>query len=904
MRHRVRSSEVPMHYTHTFIAIASALLWCPASAQVIAWQNTIGGSMSDFATAVHPTSDGGAICGGYSNSGVSGDKSEAAMGTNDFWVVKLDATGAIEWENTIGGAADDALMSMVATTDGGYVCIGHSSSNISGDKTEDSRGGSDYWVVKLDATGIITWQRTIGGSGNEQANSIIQCADGGYLCGGASASGISGEKTEALIGIQDYWVVKLDASGTIEWQNTIGGNSLEQIHSMDQTTDGGYILGGVSQSGLGGDKTEGNIGSYDLWVVKIDAGGAIQWQNTIGGANEEMLRSIQQTSDGGYICGSTSQSQMTGDKTEPSMGTFDFWPVKLDATGAIEWQNVIGGSTVDQMYSITATPDGGYLCGGMSISGIGGDKTEPMMGTYDQWVVKVDGVGHVMWQNTIGGNVDDQLRSLSVDDNGDVLVAGYSTSAATFDKTEPSQGGADYWVMKLGCTYNLIQGTAYFDINTNGIQDVSEAGVPYKQITESATGRWSYTDQDGFYSVNTGVTGNFTVQAPADVPYCDPSPLSHAVSLPALLQVDGSNDFAMQPIGTIHDLCITLTPLSAFRATTAAYYRIECRNQGTTPVDATVSFIPHPDILFISSNPGPDQVGADSLVYELGVLEPFEARVIQITVQVQTSVPVGTWLGSTARVMPLIGDVAPTCNTANAMVQTVGSFDPNDITVDRPTIEVPELSGSSWLDYVIRFQNTGTDTAFYVRVEDPISTDLRAETLEIVGTSHPCSISYVQYDEAVHFIFEDILLPDSNTNEAASHGMIRYRILPKSTLLLGDIIENRASIFFDYNPPVITNTATTEIIAATAIAEVGNDWSAYPVPATDRVNVKLVGERISPHSFRIIDGIGRSLPVVAHGSVRDGRWEGWIDVSGLTPGGYTLHGPINGNGQVIRFIKQ
>ncbi len=388
---------------------------CPT----IEWQNTIGGSSSDELQSIQQTTDGGYILGGYSQSGISGDKTEACQGNYDYWVVKLSATGTIEWQNTIGGSSNDELQSIQQTTDGGYILGGYSQSGISGDKTEASQGSgyTDYWVVKLSAIGTIEWQNTIGGNRDDMLQSIQQTADGGYILGGYSKSGISGDKTEAYqsSGYYDYWVIKLSAIGTIEWQNTIGGSNNDYLQSIQQTTDGGYILSGYSYSGISGDKTEVSQGGSDYWVVKLSATGTIEWQNTIGGSSTDYLQSIKQTTDGGYILGGSSNSGISGDKTEANQGSssyYDYWVVKLSTTGAIEWQNTIGGSSSDYLQSIQQTTDGGYILGGYSASGISGDKTEASQGNSDYWVVKLSATGTIEWQNTIGGSSLDYLQML------------------------------------------------------------------------------------------------------------------------------------------------------------------------------------------------------------------------------------------------------------------------------------------------------------------------------------------------------------------------------------------------------------------------------------------------------------------------------------------------------------
>ncbi|MBK8875007.1 MAG: hypothetical protein IPN13_14235 [Bacteroidetes bacterium] len=160
------------------------------------------------------------------------------------------------------------LVSIQQTADGGYVLGGSSDSNISGDKTENSYGLSDYWIVKIDDTGNVQWQQTIGGGGYDVFRSVQLTVDGGFVIGGYSDSNISGNKTENSNGFHDFWIVKTDSSGIIQWQNTIGGSSVDQLFSAQQTFDGGYIMGGSSISNLSGDKTENSNGSFDYWMVK------------------------------------------------------------------------------------------------------------------------------------------------------------------------------------------------------------------------------------------------------------------------------------------------------------------------------------------------------------------------------------------------------------------------------------------------------------------------------------------------------------------------------------------------------------------------------------------------------------------------------------------------------------
>ncbi len=416
---------------------------------IIQWQNTIGGNANDQLQSVQQTSDGGYIAGGFSFSNITGDKTEDTIGGYDYWIIKTNDIGGLLWQNTIGGNGNDYLNSVQQTADNGYIIAGYSESGISGDKTENHFGESDYWVLKLDSNGIIKWQNTIGGDSADQLCTVRRTFDGGYILGGSSNSSASVDKTESSHGLFDYWVVKIDSLGSILWQNTIGGAGNDMLQSVRETSDGGYILGGYSDSDSSGDKTEYSIGLTDYWIVKIDSLGNIQWENTIGGSDYDFLYTAQQTNDLGYIIGGSSFSSISGDKTEDVIGFDDYWVLKLDALGNIQWQNTIGGDMTDRLRSIQQTSDNGYLLAGHSNSDISGDKSETSLGSYDYWMVRTDSSGMIKWQNTIGGNEWEEMRSMQITIDGGYILGGYSRSNISGDKTENCQGFFDYWLVKL-----------------------------------------------------------------------------------------------------------------------------------------------------------------------------------------------------------------------------------------------------------------------------------------------------------------------------------------------------------------------------------------------------------------------------------------------------------------------
>ena len=414
------------------------------------WDKTFGGSGSEYGQVVVQTSDGGYLFGGYSNSNISGDKSQVSQGISDYWVVKVSSTGAKEWDKTFGGTGSDQLYSLQQTTDGGYILGGLSESGISGDKTEALKGSVDYWVVKISSEGIKEWDKGFGGTGPDYLLTLRQTSDGGYLLGGNSQSGIGGDKTQASKGNSDYWVVKISSTGTKEWDKTFGGNSADLLLSLQQTTDGGYMLGGYSQSGLSGDKTEASKGGLnDYWIVKISSEGLKEWDKTFGGNGYDQLYSFQQTSDGGYLLGGYSNSGISGDKTEASKGGFDIWVLKISSSGTIEWDKTIGGTGGEHFYASVQTSDGGYLLAGSSSSGISGDKTEASKGSTDYWLVKISGTGVKEWDKSFGGSGADQLYSFQQTSDGGYILGGLTDSGISGDKTEASRGSYDYWMVHV-----------------------------------------------------------------------------------------------------------------------------------------------------------------------------------------------------------------------------------------------------------------------------------------------------------------------------------------------------------------------------------------------------------------------------------------------------------------------
>lgn len=437
------------------------------SQPTVEWQRCLGGTAYDWAYSIRATADGGSIVVGEAQS-TNGDVS-GANGSGDFWVVKLDGAGDILWQNALGGSANDWAHCVQQTSDGGYVAAGLSAST-NGD-VSGQHGGEDVWIVKLTTGGALVWQKTLGGSLNDGARYVEQTSDGGYIITGYARSN-NGNVT-GHHGASDCWVVKLDASGSLVWQRSLGGSALDEGRCVKETPDGGYIVFGYTQSNDG--DVSGNHGGWDFWLVKLDASGSLVWQRTYGGTANEFGHSVSLTPDGGYfIVGETTSNN--GD-VSGNHGASDIWAVKLNDAGTIEWQKALGGTGSEWTYSAEQLDGGGYVIAGRTNSNNG--DVSGLNGGVDFWVVRIDPAGTVLWQDPLGGTADEVAYSIQVTPDGGYVIAGGSSS--NNGDVSGNHGNADMWVAKLGVDVVGITEPFDFDVVVapNPAQDIVRLALPH-----------------------------------------------------------------------------------------------------------------------------------------------------------------------------------------------------------------------------------------------------------------------------------------------------------------------------------------------------------------------------------------------------------------------------------------
>jgi PKD repeat protein len=397
----VKNNNTAMHSTNRKVTVQQI------TPPQMEWKQTIGGIGFDNAYSVQQTCDGGYISAGRTGSYGSGG--------GDFWLVKTDSNGKEQWNRTFGGTDYDYAHSVMQTLDGGYILAGNTRSYGAGE--------SDVWLVKTDSLGYEQWNRTFGGTDRDSATSVTQAEDGGYI--------LAGETYSYGAGRSDVWLVKTDSKGYEQWNKTFGGINDDRAESVRQTSDGGYILAGRTGSF--------GLGWSDVWLIKIDTNGNMQWNQTFGGTRGDWAESVQQTSDGGFI--------IAGTTTSYGAGYFDFWLIKTDSKGKEQWNQTFEGSGDDWAHSVIQTSDGGYVIVGKTGALDDNVKYDQNDDLDDMWLVKTDSKGNMEWYNSFGSTGFDWANCIQQTSDGGYIIAGKTDSYRA--------GDADVWLIKL--EGNLIQ---------------------------------------------------------------------------------------------------------------------------------------------------------------------------------------------------------------------------------------------------------------------------------------------------------------------------------------------------------------------------------------------------------------------------------------------------------------
>jgi hypothetical protein len=428
------------------ILFRGALVLCTLfglSAQEVLWQKDIKSSTQDFLSQVTTTIDQQYLISGSSIQSSKLQQDNKQNNGYDFHLVKLNQQGDQVWEKYFSGQNHDYLSGSVATQDGGFLISGTSYSSKGLDKKEDSKGGSDIWLIRLNEFGDELWQKTLGTSSDEEARFVIQTTDLGFFVAG------NGQNSTKGYGSKDVLIVKLDKNGKELSQLILGGKGLDEVEKMIPTKDGGALLGIYSRSNGGGSKKTENFGEGDYWIIKLNKDGKVEWEKNFGGKADDHIRTLSLTSSG-YLIGGESRSERSGNKTVGTTEGTDLWLISLNERGEEIWQksynfgnrDILMGTSVIQSQDLRSKNQDltkGILLGGYT-------QAEGRIQTDDEtfWMLYLNQDGNEQWRKHVKGESrkrEERLSDIKLNRDGSIILAG----------TSAEELGKENWkIIKLG----------------------------------------------------------------------------------------------------------------------------------------------------------------------------------------------------------------------------------------------------------------------------------------------------------------------------------------------------------------------------------------------------------------------------------------------------------------------
>jgi len=784
----------------------------------VKWQKCLGGTRDEQANDVAPTPDGGYIVVGLSKSN-DGDVTghHGAVDTADGWIAKLNSAGAIEWQKSVGGTSIDYFTSIIPTSDNAYVCIGVSNSN-DGD-VAGNHGKGDYWAVKISNTGTILWSKCFGGSGTEIVGNGISTYDGGFAIIGETRSA-DGDITGYPGGsIGHLWLVKINSTGILQWQKCYATYSYSTGPGIIEEAGHNLWLG-VHPGALSVDfkATNGFDGNY----VKVDKdnGNVVK---TIYEASRYTSGSSFVKTGKGYLAAFTNPIQYplhteqnsitelldTGANTLVKMQT----PSAYDGFGALRYD-----SWFAPWHGIAALSDTSFIGAGLLF-----DNGTGPTGNHSSYPDGCIGIGrfigssgssptYTYFYQKYGGTGSDQFTAVKVLAGGnDYIAVGY-TNSNDFD-VSGNHGGTDCWIVRL-TGINSIMGNVFLDYNGNGVKDPGDADFDKVIVKSERSGLVQYAvPYHGMYQ-NDVDTGFYQTTVIPNKPYYTITPAAKTSYFGTYRNTDTVN-FAVHPLAGKRDYTISAKPFLFFRPAASVIYNIVYTNNGTdTLVNRKLLLIKDHRSHLVQASPVNTTASGDSISWTIASLLPGASGTINVYLKLD-SIPLLNMNDTvTARFyIDSTGDAYMADNVAVIRRIVTSSYDPNGKEESYGGfIEPLDVSSGKSLTYTIRFQNTGNDTAFTVIVRDTLESRLDVGSIEMTDASHPYYFNILNGKYAT-WTFDNIRLVDSIHNEPLSHGYLTYRIKPQSTVAIGDTIHNSASIYFDFNPAVKTPTQLTVVKA-------------------------------------------------------------------------------------------
>lgn len=411
------------------------------NAPEINFVKTLGGSKNDVAQAIIATKNNGYVVLGHTQS-ADFDITNKTNDSFDFWLLKFDENDSLQWSKTFGGTDDDRGRDLLQTNDNGFIITGFSRSS-DGDVSKNN-GNYDFWTVKLDVNGNIIWEKSFGFSGSDQAYTIKETRDNGFLLGGSldvSASGGQGNSSKSKHAGGDFWLIKIDENGNKLWSRFYGGLFTDSLFDIEETDNGDYILVGSSDSA--DTDVSSNIGSYDFWILKVDKNGTKIWDKNFGGTQADEAFSIVKANNNQFLIVGNSRSSNVN--VSENIGSSDVWLIKIDADGNLIWEKNFGGSNFEIANKIIKNNQNNYTIVGSSRSA--DFDVSKNKGNKDIWLLNINENGKIYWEKSIGGSELDEANSVIETKNNNLIIVG-ETWSSDFEIKE-NKGFSDALIIQI-----------------------------------------------------------------------------------------------------------------------------------------------------------------------------------------------------------------------------------------------------------------------------------------------------------------------------------------------------------------------------------------------------------------------------------------------------------------------
>jgi uncharacterized repeat protein (TIGR01451 family) len=843
-------------------------------------------------------------------------------------LVKYSPNGQKLWSIRFNGAS--YIYGLETDNSGNIYFISRKYTDINGDSPPNTVSTINS-ITKVTKTGKVLWVKAVGNMQTLPFNELrgrnfLKKDNSNYMYFATTAFTKNFQFANSVINSQttkdtSILLIKFDTAATVSWYNhvTTGGNIW--VKGIDLNENGKLVIGGHFYGGAqcGTQTLADNDYTTMFYGLFNSSNGQCQWLRKISGfgmygnrlfdvaiTRNNVIKTVF------WFAGNFPVAQMTfGDTTvkisTAPAGTMIFIGNTYENGDQKNLRRVHPNYEASWIYDMDKDKDDNLFFTAFM-------QTSP----FHLAVIKTDSAVNFKWLRKM--QPASGLQTLSshhmgiyaTDNNITVSGSITNTSGVTMilgADTLTSFQSKFCFTGQLIDNFSSISGKVYADLNSNAVNDGGDILLPYVPLkAESGVYRdYDVTDFSGNYTLFAD-TVSTTITAFTPSPYFNVVPVNYIVT-PAQGESIINKDFAIQPRGNINDLLIDVTQITPSRPGFPVRYMLTYMNVGTTTQANKYGLKFDPRLQYISSNGSVAQISSDSIVFNFSNFKPFDIKRTIVNFILSQTAQAGTSLDARAYIYPIVTDTVPSNNIDSIKQAVTGSFDPNDKQADLKTIVIDSaVAGKEFIEYTIRFQNTGTDTAFAVRIADTLSAKVDLTTFRYISSSHNTEIN-ITPSRVIEFTFPNILLPDSNKNEAASHGFVKFRLKPVTSVTLQDTIYNAASIYFDYNSPVKTNTEKTNfrISFVTGIYNPNvNDKAlhVYPNPIAGNLNYKLdatISER--KMDIRIYDINGR-LFYFSTKQVNTSTQSGSIDTNLFPAGTYVIEISTSKTKYVRKFVKK